>query len=137
MPRILTTPQMGKCIGCYSCMMACAREIKKSYSPVTSAIQIRTRGGLQSKFTANICRACSDPPCADACKFEALQPRTGGGVKLSKIRCTGCGDCIAACPINYIRMDEKENKIIMCLHCGTCVKFCPHGVLALQEVKQC
>ena len=45
MPKILTAPRMARCIGCDSCMLACARMVYKSLSPYKSAIQIRSRGG--------------------------------------------------------------------------------------------
>lgn len=135
MSRVLIAPDLGRCIGCYSCMLACAREVMKSFSPQYAALRIRTRGGLQSKLTADICRACKNPPCAEACGYKALVPREGGGVKLVPEKCTGCGDCIPACPVGYIQMNPRTEKIIMCIHCGICAKYCPHGVLKLGEVE--
>jgi len=114
-------------------MLACAREVMGSYSLPYAALRIRTRGGLQSKLTADICRACEDPPCAEACIYKALLPRKGGGVRLVEEKCTGCGDCIPACPIGYIKMNPEKNKIVMCIHCGICARYCPHGVLVLTE----
>ncbi|ADI01492.1 4Fe-4S dicluster domain-containing protein [Syntrophothermus lipocalidus] len=135
MAKLLTAPMMGKCIACYSCMLACAREVMKSFSPSVAAIQIRTRGGYQSKLTADICRGCRVPPCAEACSYSALVPRKGGGVRLIEKKCNGCGDCIKACPVEYIRMHPETNKPIMCIHCGICAKFCPHDVIRLEEVE--
>ncbi|MGE5372101.1 MAG: 4Fe-4S binding protein [Solirubrobacterales bacterium] len=135
MAKVITAPDMGKCIGCYSCMLACARELQKTFSPQYAALRIHTRGGLQSKMTADICRACAEPPCAESCGYKALTPRKGGGVKLDEARCTGCGDCVPACPIGYIQLNPAIEKIVMCSHCGICAKFCPHGVLELAEVK--
>lgn len=133
MAKIITAPDMGRCIGCYSCMLACSREVGKSFSPQYAALRIITRGGLQSKLTADICRACASPPCAESCSMNALIPRKGGGVKLIEEKCSGCGDCLSACPVKYIRINPSTNKIIMCIHCGICVKYCPHEVLALAE----
>lgn len=135
MAKVIKALNMGKCIGCYSCMLACSRERKKSFSLQYAALRIRSRGGLQSKLTADICQACQNPPCAEACGFEALIPRKGGGVKLIEDKCTGCGECISACPIGYIRMNP-DDKIIMCIHCGICAKYCPHEVLGLVEVDE-
>ncbi|MGE5397194.1 MAG: 4Fe-4S binding protein [Chitinophagales bacterium] len=135
MVKVISAPDMARCIGCYSCMLACSREIMKSFSPQHAALRIRTRGGLQSKLTADICRACKQPPCAEACGYQALIPRKGGGVKLAEEKCSGCGDCIKACPINYIQMDPNNEKIIMCIHCGICARYCPHGCLALAEAE--
>ena len=46
-------------------------------------------------------------------------------------RCTGCGRCVAVCPNQAIRLDEKDGKIIeftdrnLCVDCGACVSVCP------------
>ncbi|MGB9887388.1 MAG: 4Fe-4S binding protein [Moorellales bacterium] len=134
MPKVLTAAQMGKCIGCYSCVLACAREVMRDFSPAAAAISIKTRGGYQTKFTADLCRACAEPPCAAACRYQALVPREGGGARLLPEKCVGCGECAQACPINYLRLRPDTRRPIMCRHCGVCVRFCPHGVLELKEV---
>lgn len=136
MPKVLKTTEMERCIGCYSCMQACAREVFKTFSLQYAAIRIKTRGGLQSKMTADICRACKNPPCAESCRFGALEPRSGGGVKFISSKCNGCGDCINACPIGYIKTNPETKKIIMCLHCGICAQYCPHEIITLAEVKE-
>ena len=51
MPKVLTAPAMSRCIGCYSCMLACARLNYASYSPRHAALQIRTQGGLNGFAT--------------------------------------------------------------------------------------
>ncbi|MBM7854853.1 Fe-S-cluster-containing dehydrogenase component [Desulfohalotomaculum tongense] len=124
---------MTKCIGCYSCMLACARTIRRSLSPTKAAIQIRTAGGLQSKFVADICRGCIDAPCAAACRCGALIAREGGGVRFIPHKCIGCKDCVEACIIGVLEFDEDSNKPLVCVQCGTCARFCPHQVLTLEE----
>jgi len=130
----LQVEDMNKCIGCYSCMLACARNTQKNFSPQKSAVQIRTKGGLQTKFVANICRACQKPPCAAACPQEALIPRLGGGIKFIQEKCTGCSLCVEGCPIGSIGWDEEKKRPITCLQCGSCVKFCPHQCFKMKEV---
>ena len=73
MPKVLTDPGMGRCIGCYSCMQACARMVYNDFSPHKSAIQVRTVGGMNGRLVADICRACPEPvPCVEACPNEAI-----------------------------------------------------------------
>ncbi|GAB4264985.1 MAG: 4Fe-4S binding protein [Thermincola ferriacetica] len=130
--KILKAPGMAKCIGCYSCMLACARVIHNDYSPRRSAIQIRSTGGLQSSFLAVICRGCLKPACAEACPAEALVERPGGGVIFKKDLCTGCRKCVAACSAEAIFFDEDEKKPIVCIQCGTCTRYCPHQVITME-----
>jgi len=130
--KILQAKGMNRCIGCYSCMLSCARVVHKSFSPRYSAIQIRTRGGLQSKLAADICRGCLEAPCAAACTTEALLPRTGGGVKFNRKKCAGCGDCAKKCVVQVIYFDERDCRPVICIQCGTCVRFCPHEVLTME-----
>ncbi len=133
MAKILKAPGINKCIGCYSCMLACARVIRKSFSPRQSAIQIRSRGGLQSKFAAHICVGCANPPCAAICPAGALTSRPGGGVRYHQDKCTECGDCRAACVVKVIHFADDAGKPIVCIQCGTCIRFCPHQVLVMEE----
>lgn len=134
MKKILTAPGMNRCIGCYSCMLACARTVYDSFSPRQSAIQIKTAGGLQSKMIANICRGCVEAPCAQACGVGALEEREGGGVRFRKEKCIGCQDCVEACVLKVINFDSKKDKPIICIQCGTCSRFCPHECLAMEVV---
>ncbi|WP_243138175.1 4Fe-4S dicluster domain-containing protein [Heliorestis acidaminivorans] len=131
-PRVLMAPGMNRCIACYSCMLACARMVYRSYSIHKSAIKILTRGGYTSKFVANICRACIDPPCARACCVKALVPREGGGIRYHRDRCIGCRKCAEACVVQVIDFDEEEKKAIICIQCGNCASFCPHECLTME-----
>ncbi len=134
MPRALTAPAMSRCIGCYSCMLACARQNYASYSPRHAALQIRTQGGLQGRLVADICRACRQPACAEACPSGALAPRRGGGVRLHEENCIGCQACVRACPLHVVFWSEGTRTPIVCRQCGVCVRFCPHQCLAMAEV---
>ena len=133
MAKILKVIDMNKCIGCYSCMLACARMVKQSLAPSRAALQIRTAGGFQTRFIAEICRGCVDAPCALACNWGALIPRDGGGVRFFAKKCSGCGDCVQSCIIKVLHFDEKRNQPLPCIQCGSCVKFCPHQVLTMEE----
>lgn len=133
MAKILKAPGINKCIGCYSCMLACARTVRKSFSPRLSSIQIRSRGGLQSKIAAHICIGCANPPCSGVCPTGALIPRPGGGVRYSETKCDGCGLCAGACPVKVIHFAGDSGKAVICIQCGACSRFCPHQVLVMEE----
>lgn len=132
-PKRIKVAKQARCIGCYSCMMACARSYYKSISLKNSAIDIRTSGGIESAYVSVVCHACIEPPCAKACPENALSKRKGGGVILHKDKCTGCKNCVTACLVGAIHMDGDE-KAIICKHCGICPPFCPHGVLEMWDV---
>lgn len=133
MAKILKAPGINKCIGCYSCMLACARIVHKSFSPRVSSIQVRSRGGLQSKFAAHICVGCIEPVCAVACPVEALTARHGGGVRFNAGKCISCGACREACIVKVIHFEEETGKPVICIQCGSCTRFCPHHVLVMEE----
>ena len=44
--------------------------------------------------------------------------------------CTGCGICVASCPMDVIRMDEERGKAVVryvpdCMVCFNCERDCP------------
>lgn len=51
---------------------------------------------------------------------------------VEKAHCTGCGACIAGCPVSAISFDEEPDGFAhavidddICIHCGRCTKICP------------
>jgi len=128
----LAVLETEKCVGCQSCMFACARR-QGGVGVSKSCIAVRSIGGMERGFTVIVCRACEDPPCAKVCPTRALDVRKEGGVKLLMDRCIGCGYCRDACLIGAIQWDTYLNKPMICIHCGYCVKYCPHGVLGMQK----
>ena len=45
-------------------------------------------------------------------------------------KCTGCGICVACCPMDVLRMDEGGKKARVaypddCVACWGCESFCP------------
>ncbi|MBC7963383.1 MAG: 4Fe-4S dicluster domain-containing protein [Steroidobacteraceae bacterium] len=49
-------------------------------------------------------------------------------------RCSGCGRCVAACPLKIITLEtvgHRKNAVLLCEErcacCGRCVENCPVG----------
>jgi len=129
MAAITRVVNMERCIGCNLCAYACARINRGTVSLDEAAITVKPAGGSEGSHTVILCRACAEPPCAEACPTGALLPRKGGGIRLKKDLCDSCGACVDACIIGAIHLDSGEKKPVFCIHCGACIEFCPHQVL--------
>ena len=49
-------------------------------------------------------------------------------------KCTGCGECVASCPLEAITMQGDKAKIDpdTCGDCGACVDVCVAGAISLE-----
>lgn len=58
-------------------------------------------------------------------------------VVVDKEKCTGCEECVNACPAQVLELvDGKSEPVEMdeCLGCETCVEVCPEGAITVSEV---
>lgn len=97
-------------------------------------------------FICNCCGCCCEAMVA-AKKFGMLHPvqTTSYIPKIDEEKCTGCGKCVKACPIEAIEWvsnnketDDKSGKKVklnkeICLGCGVCVRACPNNSIVLEK----
>jgi Fe-S-cluster-containing dehydrogenase component len=111
--KILRATRMERCIGCYSCSLACARLLHQSLSWHRTGIRIRSAGGLSTGFEAQVCLGCDPAPCVEACPTDAFSQRKGGGVRVKRSTCIRCGECSRACPVDAVR--RIRTGLLVCI----------------------
>lgn len=121
-----------RCVGCYACVVAC-KEVNRlppfapELPPKESVnwIQIEAhspRGEFPDPsllFIPKHCNHCENPACADACPARAIYKRNDGIVLISPEMCTGCQDCVAACPYGQMHYNPDTGvaeKCTLCVH---------------------
>ena len=94
-------------------------------------------------FICNCCGCCCEAMIA-ARKYGILQPvhTTNFLPVVNRDTCTGCGACVAACPVEAMALlnanDPRRPKRSVafvredvCLGCGVCTRVCPRSSLTL------
>lgn len=49
-------------------------------------------------------------------------------------KCTGCGDCIGACPMKCFEMSDGKSlayRSSYCIDCGNCPEMCPDEAITI------
>ena len=56
-------------------------------------------------------------------------------VAIDRERCTGCGNCVAACLTGALKIVNGKSKLIderLCDGFGSCIAACPHNAIRLE-----
>jgi len=96
-------------------------------------------------FICNCCGCCCEALIAQR-KFGILHPvhTTNYMPRINAEKCTGCGKCVDACPVEAMALVSAEDPKLpkrrkarvledSCLGCGVCVRACPTGALSLES----
>ena len=102
---------LGRCVGCQTCTIACKMEnglppgtLWRTVHDVESGTYPRVR----RTFVPLTCMHCADPPCHDACPTTATRVREDGIVWIRDDICIGCGSCVVACPYQARHLVPRE-----------------------------
>lgn len=92
---------LHRCIGCYSCMLACRQEHFVPRGIYFNRVLISEKGTfptIQKLLLPVLCNQCKEAACVKVCPTGASSRREDGIVLIDKDKCVGCGYCIVACP---------------------------------------
>jgi tetrathionate reductase subunit B len=151
---------VSRCNGCYNCQIACKDEhVGNDWMPYAKPqpdtgqfwmkLNEYVRGTVpkvKMHYIPVLCQHCDNAPCIPACPVEgAIYKRDDGLVIIDPEKCTGCKNCVGACPYGAIYFNDSLNlaqKCTMCAHLldngwkePRCVDACPTGALIFGEEK--
>jgi tetrathionate reductase subunit B len=143
-----------KCNGCHTCQVACKDEhVGNDWTPIAKPqpetghfwikLEQEVRGTVPKvkvAYRPHLCMQCDDAPCMDACPIEGvIYKREDGLVIIDPVKCTGCRNCVEACPYKVIYFNEGLNIAQKCTGCAhllddgwkepRCADACPTGVI--------
>lgn len=125
-----------KCTGCGRCTLACSAVKEEVFLPATSRIHFTNfpREGLS---VPHICFHCEAPACAETCPVDAISRNGVNAVVVDEDTCTGCAECVEACPYGMIWLnnDGVAHKCDLCNGDPECVKVCQPNAIVYAEPK--
>ncbi|MCX7597372.1 MAG: 4Fe-4S binding protein [Armatimonadetes bacterium] len=140
-----------KCLGCKTCELECALAHCEA-GDLVEALQLALRPASRIKVVAVganealpiHCRQCERPRCVAVCPVGALtKAGPGEAVLLDADKCTGCLECVKACPFEAMMVTPDGTKAVKCDLCPArlaeglepaCVASCPTEALHFGEL---
>jgi len=140
---------LDKCIGCYSCEVACKQEndlpLGVRWLRVLTIGPRKINGELHMDFIPTMCLHCNDPYCSYLCPTNAIIKREDGVVLLDENKCIGCKLCVYACPYGLMHFNHDRNVAGKCNMCfsrmnyglePSCVQHCIGGALQILDIER-
>ena len=119
--NLVLSIDLERCTGCRACEAACKLENRLVEGIFRNRVYWIPPEGPQDRFefTVSVCQQCSRPACLRACGANAIakHPETGV-VEIDTDRCTGCQECVLACPYGAISFDFRRHKAEKCDLCA-------------------
>lgn len=131
-----------KCIGCGSCIRACAREndvpphyfrtwVERYQISRTGQIEVDSPNGGMDGFAPSVtgqnvtkgfffpklCCHCTYTPCVQLCPVGASYRTRDGVILVDEKRCIGCGYCVQGCPYGTRFIHPKTHTASKCTLC--------------------
>lgn len=111
-----------RCIGCYSCTIACKTNKNILVGPKpTDIIPVGPKlidGVPRASYVFMPCFHCENPWCVTACPTGAMQKRPGDGIVIvAPDLCVGCKSCMSACPWGAPQWNPETGKVVKCDYC--------------------
>jgi len=139
-----------RCIGCYSCILACKQDhgvgLGSKWNRVTTVGPVGEFPQVRMHYVYTMCMHCEQPPCVDACPTGALYKREDGIVLVDEAKCRACFElCEDACPYRALARDEARGKQTKCTLCverlevgepPLCVQTCLTQALVFGKVEE-
>lgn len=142
--RLALLVDLERCIGCKSCEVACKQEHglgPGEYRNRVVWLGDHNRPALD--FLTVACQHCERPACLRACPVNPkaiTKDSDTGVVVVHEDRCTGCGECIVACPYGAMGYDAQDHHSVKCDLCAdrrsaglttACASVCPGYAIKL------
>ena len=145
-PRWGMVIDLARCTGCQACTVACAVENRTDPAAPRTSVAVYETGAdgvPRIAMLPRLCQHCAEAPCIAACPVGASRRRPDEIVVVETAACTGCGDCIRACPYDARRLDPRSGTADGCDFCAhrvdagllpACVEMCPGGALVFSDL---
>jgi len=135
---------MGRCIGCKSCQVACKDKNNLAAGSFYRRADFFATQGTNVLFGySGTCGHCQNPECVAACPTGAMHKTDCGATGHDRHKCIGCGCCIWGCPLGATSFSKQSGQSQKCNSCvdlresgrqPACVAACVSNCLAFGDL---
>jgi len=136
-----------KCIGCYSCALACKNQYHQEPGVVwrdLTPLAEEHYPHRERAFYSLACNHCEKPICVEVCPVQAHVKRDKDGIVVhSAEKCVYCHACIDECPYGAAKDNQVLKRAEKCSMCvervdaglkPACVLGCPTKALTIIDL---